>query len=164
MGLNIIAPQGTYTAPAKLITKSITENGTYNATDDSANGYSSVTVEVEGGGGSSDFSTAEVTLNLTLADGTTISSERITDVYLNYPDEDFGYSANTLEATNHKDSVILYNNNAIIGGLSVINTEHNRYSVIEGTPTTTGGVTYNTDEGIFYVTGDGTITAELSAE
>ena len=63
MGVTFIAPQGTYTAPAKLVTKEITENGTYDATDDSANGYSSITVNVEGGGGSSDFSTAEVTVN-----------------------------------------------------------------------------------------------------
>lgn len=37
-----------------LITKSITENGTYNAQDDNADGYSEVTVNVSGGG-SSDF-------------------------------------------------------------------------------------------------------------
>ena len=35
-----------------LITKSITENGTYNAQDDNADGYSQVTVSVSGGGGS----------------------------------------------------------------------------------------------------------------
>lgn len=58
MGVTFIAKEGTYTAPATLTTKTITENGTYSAVDDSANGYSSVTVEVEGGGGSSDFSTA----------------------------------------------------------------------------------------------------------
>lgn len=34
-----------------LIPKSITQNGTYNASDDSADGYSSVTVDVSGGGG-----------------------------------------------------------------------------------------------------------------
>lgn len=34
-----------------LITKSITENGTYDASDDDADGYSSVTVNVSGGGG-----------------------------------------------------------------------------------------------------------------
>lgn len=62
MGVTFIAPQGTYTAPAKLVSKSITENGTYDPADDNANGYSSVTVNVEGGGGSSDFSTAEVTV------------------------------------------------------------------------------------------------------
>lgn len=36
-----------------LITKTITENGTYNAEDDDADGYSSVTVNVSGSGGGS---------------------------------------------------------------------------------------------------------------
>lgn len=36
---------------ATLITKSITANGTYNASSDNADGYSSVTVNVSGGGG-----------------------------------------------------------------------------------------------------------------
>lgn len=62
MGVTFIAKEGTYTAPATLTTKTITENGTYSAVDDSANGYSSVTVNVEGGGGSSDFSTAKMTV------------------------------------------------------------------------------------------------------
>lgn len=35
---------------ATLTTKSITQNGTYDASDDSADGYSSVTVNVSGGG------------------------------------------------------------------------------------------------------------------
>ena len=39
------------TGSATLITKSITANGTYNASSDSADGYSSVTVNVDGGGG-----------------------------------------------------------------------------------------------------------------
>ena len=45
-------------APAgpTLITKSITANGTYNASSDSADGYSSVTVNVSGGGGGGDMS------------------------------------------------------------------------------------------------------------
>lgn len=37
---------------ATLITKAITQNGTYNASSDNADGYSSVTVNVSGGGGS----------------------------------------------------------------------------------------------------------------
>ena len=41
---------GSATAPV-LTTKSITQNGTYNASSDSADGYSSVTVNVSGGGG-----------------------------------------------------------------------------------------------------------------
>ena len=36
---------------ATLITKTITQNGTYDAEDDDADGYSSVTVNVSGGGG-----------------------------------------------------------------------------------------------------------------
>ena len=45
-------------APAgpTLITKSITANGTYNASSDSADGYSSVTVNVSGGGGGGNMS------------------------------------------------------------------------------------------------------------
>lgn len=42
---------GSYTpSSATLITKSITANGTYNASSDNADGYSSVTVNVSGGG------------------------------------------------------------------------------------------------------------------
>lgn len=40
---------------ATLITKSITANGTYNASSDNADGYSSVTVNVSGGGGGGDM-------------------------------------------------------------------------------------------------------------
>ena len=48
----ITAVTGTYEgSSATLGTKSITANGTYNAADDSLDGYSSVTVSVSGGGG-----------------------------------------------------------------------------------------------------------------
>lgn len=40
-------------SPTVLTTKSITANGTYSASSDNANGYSSVTVNVSGGGGTS---------------------------------------------------------------------------------------------------------------
>lgn len=42
---------------ATLITKSITANGTYNASSDNADGYSSVTVNVSGGGGGLEYET-----------------------------------------------------------------------------------------------------------
>lgn len=51
MGVTFIAPAEQFTSPAKLITKEITEDGTYYAADDNANGYSSVEVSVGGGGG-----------------------------------------------------------------------------------------------------------------
>lgn len=48
-----VKTQGTGTAPSPtLITKNITQNGTYDAEDDDVDGYSSVTVSVSGGGGS----------------------------------------------------------------------------------------------------------------
>ena len=48
------AVTGSYVPPSPtLITKSITANGTYSAEDDSADGYSEVTVNVSGGGGGS---------------------------------------------------------------------------------------------------------------
>lgn len=49
-----------------LTTKSITANGTYNASSDNADGYSSVTVNVSGGGTSAQIATGSVT-----GDGTT---------------------------------------------------------------------------------------------
>ena len=61
--------------PLNLITKSITANGTYNASSDSADGYSSVTVNVSGGG--SDWTlvyTTEITANVTSTSATTLSN------------------------------------------------------------------------------------------
>lgn len=43
-----------------LITKSITQNGTYNASSDNADGYSSVTVNVSGGGGYTELPSYQV--------------------------------------------------------------------------------------------------------
>lgn len=60
---------------ATLVTKSITQNGTYNASGDSADGYSSVTVNVSGGGGASNVVTGTFT-------GTTTGAAM--DVDLNY--------------------------------------------------------------------------------
>lgn len=41
-----------------LVEKNITQNGTYNASSDNADGYSKVVVNVSGGGGSTGFSRA----------------------------------------------------------------------------------------------------------
>lgn len=47
-----------------LTTKTITENGTYNASDDNADGYSQVTVNVASGGGSGGVETCKLTINV----------------------------------------------------------------------------------------------------
>lgn len=49
------------TTSATLITKTITVNGTYSASDDDADGYSSVTVNVPSGGSSKNVQTAQST-------------------------------------------------------------------------------------------------------
>lgn len=51
-----------------LTTKSITQNGTYNASSDNADGYSSVTVNVSGGGGTP--SATQHSIYLEFSDGT----------------------------------------------------------------------------------------------
>lgn len=48
--VTIFGVTGTHEGSSTLITKSITENGTYNASSDSADGYSQVTVNVSSGG------------------------------------------------------------------------------------------------------------------
>ena len=53
-----------------LITKSITANGTYNASSDNADGYSSVTVNVSGGGGGLEYETGTWTPSSDIADYT----------------------------------------------------------------------------------------------
>lgn len=51
-GVTILGVTGDYSGETPtLITKNITQNGTYNASSDSADGYSQVTVNVSGGGG-----------------------------------------------------------------------------------------------------------------
>ena len=63
MGVRVVFPDMGKDPSIQLIEKTITENGTYDALTDGANGYSKVNVNVEGGGGSSDFSTATLTVN-----------------------------------------------------------------------------------------------------
>lgn len=60
-----------------LITKTITENGTYTATDDSADGYSEVTVNVPTGGGGGAVSESDV--NFYNYDGTILHSYTVAE-------------------------------------------------------------------------------------
>ena len=66
--IDVAVPSSTST----LITKSITANGTYNASSDNADGYSSVTVNVSGGGGTTPVSKKQI--NFIDYDGTIVES------------------------------------------------------------------------------------------
>lgn len=143
MGVTFIAKEGTYTAPAKLVTKEITENGTYDATDDSANGYSSVTVNVEGGGGSSDFSTAEVEL---IGNPLTFNAPIIID-YVG------GQASTYAPKVAGVYTVPLYN------GVAIINC-----SVKAGQNLSVDGAITNISSNHWKVTGDCTITISMPGE
>ncbi len=148
MGVTFIAPQGTYTSPAKLITKTITENDTYNAIDDNANGYSSVVVNVEGGGGSSDFSTVVVTASVN-TDAFYISNA----IKINYDDK--MKVADGFVSGNY--TLVLYKG-SFEGQISAA--EGYRVSNVTGT----GGVTVIQSPfgKRVAITGDGTLTVELT--
>lgn len=60
--------------PLNLIAKSVTANGTYNASSDNADGYSSVTVNVSGGGTSMNVQTAQSTTRATSSTYTKLAS------------------------------------------------------------------------------------------
>lgn len=72
-GLNIYDRQA-ITYPSTLTTKTITANGTYNPALDGADGYSSVTVNVSGGGSSKNAQTAQSTTRATSSSYTEVIS------------------------------------------------------------------------------------------
>lgn len=80
-----------------LITKSITQNGTYTASSDGADGYSSVTVNVSGGG-----SATQHTIHLEFSDSTD------TDISVYYNDSLLGTMI-----TNYEPSTWTYNNKTV---------------------------------------------------
>ena len=80
MGVTFIAPAEQFTSPAKLITKEITEDGTYYAADDNANGYSSVEVSVGGGGGGIDVNHLALTIVNNTANSMYFSSDLLDSI------------------------------------------------------------------------------------
>lgn len=76
MGVRVVFPDMGKDPSVQLIEKTITENGTYDAITDGANGYSKVNVNVEGGGGSSDLTWVipEQSVELTKDNATPLSN------------------------------------------------------------------------------------------
>lgn len=143
MGVTFIAPAEQFTSPAVLISKEITEDGTYYAADDNANGYSSVEVSVGGGGGGGDFSTAEVTFNNEIAvfigEGLTIQdNENGLLSIAGAVDENTAYPL-TLPITLYKGKATCKWNG-------------------ESGPTVTGSISFDNDTYTLVVTGNGSIT------
>lgn len=109
----------------------VTENGTYAPPAGTA--YSPVVVNVEGGGGSSDFSTAKVTLTNETPFGLTLA----------HSDNTTGISTQMGQSGEYE--VVLYKGKA-----------EGIFMSPSGNVSVTGNITYN--DGELVITGDGTIT------
>ena len=114
----------------------VTENGTY---ETSGEMYNKVTVNVEGGGGSSDFSTAEVTLDNTYGTDT---------LFFNAPiivNDELGYLNDGVEAGETATVTI-----PLYKGKSIDIYPINGYEII-------GNVSYDSEKEVYFITGDATI-------
>lgn len=72
-----------------LITKSITQNGTYNASSDNADGYSSVTVNVSGGGGYTELPNYQVSSGVASKRSGALTGNEFSDIT---SIDDYGFS------------------------------------------------------------------------
>ena len=109
LGETVYGTVGTYSGSSSLTTKNITTNGTYNASDDKADGYSQVTVNVPTG------------FNIDLTGTTWVFNNTISDLpssqyYLSFSDGNSHYWAilssdgkGTISYEDGKDDTIVYN-------------------------------------------------------
>lgn len=121
----------------------VTENGTY---EQSGEMYNKVIVNVEGGGGSSDFSTAEVTV-VNNVDEISVIMPCIVDI------EDYKTGSDVLEIEGGDEFTItvpIYKGNAYVM-MSYI-------SVVDYTIEVTGDITVEGNKPIPIIHGNGTIT------
>lgn len=126
----------------------ITENG--EGIDVAQYAYADVSVS----GGSSDFSTATVTLNITPPEGVTGIDEYVM-AGLSFPDDEITYSG-TFVCENSETEILLYDGYGIITAIQSHKVAD--YELDPETITTTGNVVYQSDENLFIVTGDCTIS------
>lgn len=112
------------------------------------------------GGGSSDFSTAEVTLNLTPPAGVSIIDYAIACEFY-YPSESHCYRISAFPVDeNNKCNIILYQGFGYIVGVQANDAEYTYYDLDVETALFSGGVIFDEESGIV-VTGNGSITGSL---
>lgn len=149
MGVKIITVNSSVEGGAPSGTLDITQNGEYNIS-----AYEKVDVEVEGGGGgSSDFSTALVTISYTGTKLDNFSSLRF--ILCNAIDT--GEFAGTIGSIaidsfgglTQTATVILYKGKA---------SAYREYTSLDYDTTLTGDIEYDADNGDYIITGDCTIT------
>ena len=114
----------------------VTENGTY---EEKGEMYNKVTVNVEGGGGSSDFSTATLTVNGNLSPtGLNLLPTLLVD-----PEYGLAGAYGSTNGLSSPFTVILYKGKAYA-------------DLPQGK--TSGGIVYDEDIEMYVITGDGTLT------
>lgn len=128
----------------------VTENGTYETKGEM---YNKVVVNVEGGGGSSDFSTATVTIidGRTPPTSGTVMAFRVSNLVV-YDDE-YGVSTVNGLPTYPSDSIPL--NTILYKGKAV---SYISFDGISQMPTLSGNITFSEEYEAFIITGDCTIT------
>ena len=111
-----------------------------------------------GGGGSSDLSTAEVTLNLTPPEGVTLIDEYIMSPVIVIDENP--YTGQSITVTDHKANIPLVNNEARFMTAGGEDSNGDIYA-IDTVTEMSSNITYDSDLGEYVVTGDGSITATL---
>lgn len=115
---------------------------------------------IEGGGsGSSDFSTAEVTINVNLPEGETVETIEAS-IGFGSLDQLGIYTGTTVADANNKISIIMYKGSGYIESIHVLTSESN-YTFYSNFTTASGDVVWDSNVGFYggwNVTGDGSLT------
>ena len=115
-----------------------------------------------GGGGSSDFSTAEVTINAIIEGSPTLVEKGFVAEIL-YPEVTTNPYAGGFDDFN--GNIILYKNDAFISIDSLFASDSNETIYVASdnptAPTISGNATYDNETGRFIITGDCTITVTM---
>lgn len=113
---------------------------------------------VEGGGGSSDFSTAEVTLDLTVPSGVTPDGTGLFSAVVSFPDYDHGYTTDYIPSNNSKVTILLYQGHGYVAAAQMDVLNENPYYLGGADATLTGNATYDEEIGVIDITGNCTIS------
>lgn len=116
-----------------------------------------------GGGGSSDFDTARVTFNFTAPAGYTIDFIGFT---ADFELDDSSLYSNQGDTTSNYVDVLTYKGTAMMtyGSIFAATLEETDLFIDLDTMAVAGSISYDSDNSMFIITGNGTITATLSDE
>lgn len=125
--------------------------------------YEAIAGSGGGGGGSSDFDTARVTFDFTAPAGYTVD---YIGFMASFELDDSSLYSNQGSTTGNYIDVLTYNGLATMtyGGIFAATTEEMDLFIDLDSMVLTGSIVYDGDEGLFKITGGGTITAQLTDE